>query len=473
MRYLLSLTIPLLLSSTVLAAPIGDAGARLLLMRTGFGANPAQIAALAPLERAAAVDRVLANSQRKAQTPPPDWAGKTLALPQRKDLSQEEKQQMRRTEVQQGLALRGWWLQEMRETRSPVSEKMTLFWHNHFVSGQSKVKLAELMYQQNALLRREALGNFATLLHAIAKDPAMMRYLDTASNRKDEPNENFAREVMELFTLGEGHYSEQDVREAARAFTGWSLKPGSAEFVSRPKQHDSGSKTLFGKTGRFDGDDVIDLLLAQPQTSRFITRKLWQYLISPTPDDAQVQRLAASFAANYEIKPLVRSLLLTDAFWQSSGQQIKSPVELTVGTLNTLDIPAPDWKAFAMLNRSMGQDLFDPPNVRGWPGGAAWINSDSLLLRKQFLDRISSDNRGKAQAMRGNGKGMKAAEKMAERSMNQLAFDSTQWLTQYGLNNGKLATVLLATPAAQPPAANLAPEKAIKALLLDPAYQVQ
>ena len=201
------------------------------------------------MEREAAVDRILAGSRTVPATTPPDWTAEALLHPPRKQLSEEEKKALRDTETQRGLALRGWWLQEMATTPSPVTEKLTLFWHGHFVSGQSKVKSAQLMYRQNALLRREALGNFATLLHDIARDPAMLRYLDTAGSRKGEANENFAREVMELFTLGEGHYSEQDIREAARAFTGWQLDPASGEPVFRPRRHDDGSKTVLGRSG--------------------------------------------------------------------------------------------------------------------------------------------------------------------------------------------------------------------------------
>lgn len=433
-----------LLPLPVLAAPIGEAGARLLLGRTGFGAPPAQVAALAPLEREAAVDRILASSRTAPATAPPDWTAEPLLHPPRKQLSEDEKKALRDTETRRGLALRGWWLQEMATTPSPVTEKLTLFWHGHFVSGQSKVKSAQLMYRQNTLLRREALGNFATLLHDIARDPAMLRYLDTAGSRKGEANENFAREVMELFTLGEGHYSEQDIREAARAFTGWQLDPASGEPVFRPRRHDDGAKTVLGRSGALDGDAVLDTLLAQPATARFITRKLWLYLVSPTPDEATVNRLAASFARDYQIKPLVRALLLTPAFWHSSGQQVKSPVELTVGTVATFGIAVSDWQALAVQNRRLGQDLFDPPNVRGWPGGDAWVNSDSLLLRKQFLDSLTRPGGNKPRP--------------------QIAPD---WLQQHPT----AASWLPALPAANP--APAAPLQALRQLLQDPAWQLQ
>jgi len=249
---------------------------------------------------------------------------------------------------------------------------------------------------------------------------------------------------MELFTLGEGHYSEQDIREAARAFTGWQLDPDSGEPVFRPRRHDDGSKTVLGRSGTLDGDAVLDTLLAQPATARFITRKLWLYLVSPTPDDATVNRLAASFGRDYQIKPLVRALLLTPAFWHSSGQQVKSPVELTVGAVRTFALSVPDWQALAVQNRRLGQDLFDPPNVRGWPGGDAWINSDSLLLRKQFLDSLTRPGGNKPRP--------------------QIAAD---WLQQHP----SAASWLPALPAANP--APAAPLPALRQLLQDPAWQLQ
>jgi uncharacterized protein (DUF1800 family) len=215
-----------------------------------------------------------------ALTAPPAWVNEPFERPGKANLTEDEKKALQKERNEHAQELRGWWLEEMRITPSPLTEKMTLFWHNHFVSGLDKVGVPQLMYQQNVLLRKQAVGNFGQLLHAIARDPAMMRYLDTVNNRKGQPNENFAREVMELFTLGEGHYSEQDIREAARAFTGWSLDKD-FQFVYRPNLHDNGDKTIFGQQGNFDGDDVLDMLLRKPQTARFVTLKLWKYLVSP------------------------------------------------------------------------------------------------------------------------------------------------------------------------------------------------
>jgi uncharacterized protein (DUF1800 family) len=188
-------------------------------------------------------------------------------------LSEEERKLALRAQAENGAELRSWWLTEMLTTRSPLTEKMVLFWHNHFVSSLQKVRSPVLMYRQNLLLRKHALGYFGDMLHEVSKDPAMVVYLDNASNRKAQPNENFAREVMELFTLGEGNYVEHDIKEAARAFTGWSIDLDTGQFLSRPLIHDDGVKTVLGRSGNFDGDAVLDILLAQPQTAEFIVRK--------------------------------------------------------------------------------------------------------------------------------------------------------------------------------------------------------
>src|SRR6185503_10785129 len=210
-------------------------------------------------------------------------------------MSPEERKLAQREIVQRSFELQSWWLTELIATRAPLAEKMTLFWHNHFVSGLQKVRSPQLLYRQNVLLRKHALGNFGELLRAVSRDPAMLIYLDNASNRREQPNENFARELMELFTLGEGHYGEQDVKEAARAFTGWSVDPDTGEFLFRRPAHDDGVKTILGRTGSFDGSAVLDILLAQPQTAEFVAGKLWREFVSPVPDPVEVRRIARAF----------------------------------------------------------------------------------------------------------------------------------------------------------------------------------
>jgi uncharacterized protein (DUF1800 family) len=252
-----------------------------LLIRTGFAPAPADVVAYVGLTRAAAIERVLSTAHTEAVTPLPAWTHDTpLTRAQRNALTQEQRRDEQRQRSQNYDDLRAWWMREILTTPSPLTERMTLFWHNHFTSGQDKVAEPQLMAQQNALLRRYALGSFAAMLHEVAKDPAMLLYLDGASNRKGKPNENFAREVMELFTLGEGQYTQHDVSEAARAYTGWGVDPDSLRFDWRPQQHDDGIKTVLGHAGAFDGDAVLDLLLGEPQTAQFVSAKLWREFVS-------------------------------------------------------------------------------------------------------------------------------------------------------------------------------------------------
>src|SRR5258706_9423752 len=277
------------LAGAAQAAPIGYEGARHFLNRTGFGATDAEVRKFAALERNQAVDRVLATARREPSVQPPAFVDATFEPFYRiKQMSAEERKAGDRRLFEQGFELRAWWLREMIATPSPLSERMTLFWHGHFATSQQKVRANQLMYRQNALLRREALGNFATLLHAVAKDPAMLVYLDNAGSRMQAPNENFAREVMELFTLGEGRYTEQDVKEAARAFTGWSLDRETGQYLFRPGVHDTDSKTVLGRSGDLDGDAVLEILLAQPSTADFVAAKLWREFVSPNPDPREV-----------------------------------------------------------------------------------------------------------------------------------------------------------------------------------------
>jgi uncharacterized protein (DUF1800 family) len=462
------------------ADPIGYEGARHLLNRTGFGATDAEIAAFAPLDRAAAVDRILASARNEASTKPPAFVDESFTPYYKlRSLSAEERMAYQRKLVEQGFELRAWWLREMMVTPSPLTERMTLFWHNHFATSQQKVRSGQLMYRQNVLLRREALGNFATLLHEIGKDPAMLVWLDNAINRKQAPNENFAREVMELFTLGEGHYGERDVKEAARAFTGWSLDRESGTYMFRPAFHDYGEKTVLGRTGRLDGDDVIDALLANPATARFISAKLWREFVSSEPDMAEVDRWAGVFRdAHYRVKPLMRAILLSDAFWAPENRAVlvKSPVELVVGTLRTFEIHPFDLRPAVFACAALGQNPFSPPNVKGWPGGDAWITSATLLARKQWIDRVfrASDPAmtmvsEAAPANAGNATpGEQRYRRMLERGMADYVFDSSR-LPDSPARVQKLA--LATTPVTSP--SGLDGVDLVRALVADPAFQLK
>jgi uncharacterized protein (DUF1800 family) len=366
--------------------------ARHLLARTSFGGTPAEIAALQPLTYEAAVDRLLNSARQQPRTAPPTWVDEAPPTRlERRTMSDEARKAFREQTRAHGVALKGWWYQEMLSTETPFTERMTLFWHGHFTSSLQKVKWPPLLYRQNLLLRQHAVGNFRALLHAIARDPAMILYLDSQTNRRGAPNENFARELLELFTLGEGHYSEQDIKEAARAFTGREVERGTGRFRFNAREHDDGQKTFLGRSGPFDGDAILDMLLAQPRLAVHVTEKLWRAFISDTPDAVEVQRLAAIFRQHdYALKPLLKALFMSSYFRVASnrGTMIKSPVELIVGTLRLLHVPVRDPEILGRAGRYLGQDVFDPPNVKGWPGGQAWITSSTLLARQQFLHRV-------------------------------------------------------------------------------------
>ena len=493
MRFLLA-ALAVAASLGTQAAPIGYEGARHLLDRAGFGATDREIREYATLDREQAVDRLLAGARRVAVTPPPEFVDDPIERPAKLRNDPQARKALARKLVRQGLELRAWWLTEMLDTPSPLTERMTLFWHNHFATSQQKVRFSQLMYRQNVLLRREALGNFATLLHEVAKDPAMLVWLDNARSRKGAPNENFAREVMELFTLGVGHYSEQDVKEAARAFTGWSIDPATGAYRYRPFFHDGGEKVVLGRRGRLDGDDVLDILLAQPQTANFIAEKMWREFVSPTPDEAEVQRWGTLFrAAHYEVKPLLRAVLLSDAFWSPGNRAtlVKSPVDVVVGTLRTFDVHPADLRPAAIACAVLGQNLFSPPNVKGWPGGDAWIDSATLLGREQFVDRVfRGADRGimapvamtqeppmmqdeKAESAQG-GPGARL-QRLMQRGMGAYAFDDRRWLASLGapVETARLDRLVLATAAVDPVPASLDPAERVRALVADPAYQLK
>ncbi len=288
-----------------------------------------------------------------------------------------------------------WWANRMLITPRPFQEKLTLFWHGHFATSQEKVTNYELMLGQNETLRRHANGNFRDLLRAMAQDPAMLVWLDNRENVKGKPNENFAREVMELFCMGEGQgYSEADVRELARAFTGWTLRPikttkDEARFIADPKLHDEGAKSFLGESGKFSGDEAIEIILKQPAPPRFITRKIYRAFVrddlSPELNNQLARLLVKS---NYELKPLLKTIFLSRDFYSapSVGTQIKAPVDYLVSTWRKLGLRAiPTMPDFNEAAGALGQVPFYPPNVAGWPGGRSWINPATLLTRGNYL----------------------------------------------------------------------------------------
>lgn len=478
---------------------MGADDARHLLNRAGFAASEADIQAFARLSRAEAAAQLVKDARTTAGLPPPAWVNAAPIAPAKlQAMTQEERMAELRKNVEHAFELREWWFREMLTTPSPLTERMTLFWHNHFATSQQKVRFTPLLYRQNVMLRRNALGNFGTMLREVARDPAMLIYLDGANSRKEQPNENFAREVMELFTLGEGNYTERDIKEAARAFTGWSVDRESGEFMFRRGIHDYGNKSVLGKSGNFDGDQVIDILLRKPETALFITRKLWREFVAPTYDqpagEAEVKRLADVFReSGYSIGKLMQAMLGSEAFYAARNRAalIKSPVEFVVGTLKQFEIEAPNLRPFVLASALLGQNVFSPPNVKGWPGGETWINSATLLGRKQLLDRLFRNEDRMEMALRamddsamltGNqpppGREQRMQRQM-ERQMGGIRWNLDKWAAQFAKGGNKpdavanMTRVVLAMAPQGAAAVTDNPADWARQLVADPAYQLK
>ena len=283
-----------------------------------------------------------------------------------------------------------WWLVRMVHTQRPFLEKIVLFWHGLLTSGFQKVGQGPQMFNQNQLFRNHAVDRYGVLLKAVSRDPAMLSWLDSRSNRKSAPNENFARELMELFTMGPGNYTERDVRESARAFTGWGLREKS--FFFRAGQHDYGVKQFLGRSGRFDGDGIIDIVLEQPAASWYIARRLFEFFAYDGPSDETIAPFATTLReSGFSIKATVRRILTSDEFFSGRAYRakIKGPAELVAGAFRTLGLET-DGRGLDGLIGAMGQTLFLPPDVAGWAGGSSWINSTTLLHRVNFAHHLSS-----------------------------------------------------------------------------------
>jgi uncharacterized protein (DUF1800 family) len=361
-----------------------------LLVRAGFGGSPAEIQDLAGSGVQPSVEKLL--SWAPAEATSPSWAYpnslKDLFDQIRSSSTPEEKMKARqafnRANQQQMAELIQWWTQQMTDTKAPLLEKMTLFWHSHFATSAAKVKPAYRMWLQNQTLRTHALGNFGTLTKAISRDPAMMVWLDLVNSRKEQPNENFARELMELFTLGEGNYIENDIKESARAFTGYRINPANQEFRFVVNQFDPSVKVFMGKAGPWNGDQIIDIILEQPQCAKFIVTKIWRFFAYEDPDASLVDALATRFRqAHYELKPLLRTIFTSEEFYsdRAKGAIIKSPVQYLVQARRSLGVCAPEGRALVNMYRELGQVPFYPPNVKGWDGGKSWINTGTLTYR--------------------------------------------------------------------------------------------
>jgi uncharacterized protein (DUF1800 family) len=294
-------------------------------------------------------------------------------------------------------ALAAWWLYRMRHTPAPLLEKMTLFWHGHFATSAAKVDDAKLMLRQNNLFRANAFGDFQAMVKAIGRDPAMLLYLDSSTNRKNHPNENFAREVLELFTLGPSNYTERDIQQLARCYTGWEIQHG--EFKFNSFQHDTASKTIFNKSGNFDGDSALPIIFEQPAAATFVCTKLVRFFVA---DEAYlspewIAPLAQQFrSSQFQIKPLLETILSSRLFYapEVRGAKVRSPVEMTIGFLRTFDAGA-NLQDLVPSLRGIGQLPLFPPNVKGWNGGRQWINASTILARANLMKQLIQNTGGR------------------------------------------------------------------------------
>lgn len=422
--------------------------ARHLASRTGIGAEWETIQRFQNLTRQQAINHLLKSRDNSLPRPPgmSPWS-RTIGLMN----NMRRKKMVKRISRVEGKKLQDWWVTHLLKTRSPFLERMTLFWHNHFPSSIHKTQQVDMLHKQNLLLRKHALGNFGQMLHAVAKDPAMLVYLDGYVSTKEEPNENFSRELLELFTIGIGNYNENDMREAARAFTGWGIDDRSGRFVNRANNHDNGSKTFLGKRGNFKGEDIINILLKHPKTAKRIATKMWHEFISISrPDQGVIKQWAQVFrGSNYDISTLLNAVLNSPVFWarQHRGALIKSPIELTIGTLRTLPYSSAHTDLAHNLN-IMGQGVFAHPNVKGWDGGTSWISTQSLLRRNSMMNNLTKGNLNERKNRGG------ISHKLPKLEPTQMR----DWLLAIAPLN----------PAPEKPGK----QRLARALVLDPSYQV-
>jgi len=382
--------------------------ARHLLNRAGFGVPEERVGYLARLAPETAVRELVHYGDIPVRRDPPDFlltqdAYATFRAEARRMSPDERRARSMELQARERAAialLQAWWFERMVSSPRSLEEKMTLFWHGHFATSAQKVRFSYLNWQLNDVFRRHATGNFKSLTIAVGQSPAMLRYLDNRQNVKAHPNENWARELMELFTMGQGQYTELDIKEAARAFTGWTSEAG--RFAYDERRHDFGEKTFLGRRGKFDGWDILDIIFEQPATAEFLCAKLWRFFVEDEPPEGVVAALADTMRANgYEIAPVLERMFLSKAFYRDEviGNQIKSPVQYLIQLAHDLALNPPPYQAMARLSGQLGQTLFAPPNVAGWEGGRAWINANTLLMRYNMSRTLAVADRVEPDAM--------------------------------------------------------------------------
>lgn len=316
------------------------------------------------------------------------------------------------------------WVERLMYPKELLRERMTLFWSNHFVVKDARIRFVQ---DFNNTLREFALGNFGDFVKAISKQAAMLKYLNNKQNKKQSPNENFARELMELFTLGEGNYTEEDIKESARAFTGYfhNIK---GEFLIRERQHDDEPKTFFSKTGNFDGDDIIDIILEQKQCARFVSEKIYQYFVNENINSNHIEEMVDIFYGNYNIEKLMRFVFSSDWFYndENIGTKIKSPIDFLVGMNYVVPMEFKKKKIILFIQNSLGQVLLNPPNVAGWKGGKSWIDSNTILMRMRYPSILLNNAEISTEDKNGFGDALGDYMKQSKKKFNLLKVE-TDW----------------------------------------------
>lgn len=370
-----------------------------LFNRAGFGATSAEIEAAAKRDPAEVVAELVDFERVEEQLNHPAWAVAEGAAVRRdkkmfKDMQamtpeqrREKIKEQQKIDRERILELRAWWLKQLHATKRPLQEKLTVFWHGHWATSAEKVKQPYALWLQNQTLRKFAAGNFKKMAVALSQDPAMLYYLDNAMSKAEKPNENYARELMELFTLGIGNYTEEDIKASARAFTGWTVSRDRVEFADVKFNHDGGVKEFMGRTGKFTPYDIIDIIFDQPACATYVPKKLWSFFAFENPDEKLVAALGSAFkSGGWELKPLLKKIFLSEEFYSKTAlrTQIKSPVQWLIGTTRSLEAPLPHQSVCQGILHMLGQDLLAPPSVKGWDGGYTWITTNSLLSRYNF-----------------------------------------------------------------------------------------
>ncbi|MFN8296949.1 MAG: DUF1800 domain-containing protein [Chitinophagales bacterium] len=371
-----------------------------------------------------------------------------------KSMTKEDVKDLKQLMKSNVFELNNLWLNEMINSEAQLHEKMALFWHGHFACRSANPYFDQ---QYLDIIRKNALGNFSVLLKEVSKTPAMLQFLNNQQNKKDHPNENFAREVMELFTLGRGNYTEDDVKEAARAFTGYGFDKA-GEFKFKAQQHDFGVKHFLGKTGNFSGEDILQIISEKKECAYFITKKIFHFFVNDISDETIIQQLANQFyQSNYDIKKLMKTIFSSDWFYDEKniGVRIKSPLELIAGMFRLIPTDFENAQSIIFIQRTLGQILLNPPNVAGWPGGRSWIDSSSLLFRMRLPQIVYYDKdldiepkeetpESKMQAQH-----LKMADEFVKKIASKKLMATSDWssITKYFLNTDdvikEISTIVL------------------------------